>query len=135
MCGIYDKCVQRRFLQETTLTYDGALKITLTAESAAKDSKRLQKQSPDADMRQHEPTIDDKSVHRVGNRPTKKFVKPKHSPPQQSSTYVQNPRRCPKSIASMHAQMHPRNIIHARVLISYSRSRPAPFRRWAWSRV
>ena len=36
----------------------------------------------------------------------------------------------PKSIASTHAQMHPRNIIHERVkltqLISYSRPRPAP---------
>ena len=33
----------------------------------------------------------------------------------------------PMSIASTHAQMHPRNIIHARaILISYSRPRPAP---------
>ena len=62
VCGIYDKRVQRRFLQEATLTYD-ALKMVLAAESAVKDSKRLQEQSPDADVRQHEPTIDDKSVH------------------------------------------------------------------------
>ena len=34
----------------------------------------------------------------------------------------------PMSTASTHAQMNPRNIIHAReVLISYSRPRPAPF--------
>ena len=31
----------------------------------------------------------------------------------------------PKSVASTHAQMRPRNIIHARA-ISYSRPRPAP---------
>ena len=38
---------------------------------------------------------------------------------------MQNPRQGHK-IASTHAQMHQRNVIHARVLFLYSRSRPAP---------
>lgn len=38
VCGIYDKCIQRRFPQEATLTYDGAFKMALAAESVAKNS-------------------------------------------------------------------------------------------------
>ena len=42
VCGIFDKRVQQRFLQESKLTYDEALSKALAAETAAKDSKRLQ---------------------------------------------------------------------------------------------
>ena len=41
VCGISNKSVQRRLLQETSLTFDKALEMTLAAETAAKDSRRL----------------------------------------------------------------------------------------------
>ena len=41
VCGICNKIVQRRLLQETDLTFDKALGIALSAEAAEKDAKRL----------------------------------------------------------------------------------------------
>ena len=41
VCGISDKHVQQRFLQEAKLLYDEALSKALAAETALKDSKRL----------------------------------------------------------------------------------------------
>lgn len=42
VCGIRDKKVQRRFLQESKLTYKEAFDMALAAETADKDAKRLQ---------------------------------------------------------------------------------------------
>ena len=42
VCGVFDKKVQHRFLQETKLTYKEALDMALAAEAARKDAKRLQ---------------------------------------------------------------------------------------------
>ena len=41
ICGICNKTVQRRLLQETDLTFDKVLRIALSAEAAEKDAKRL----------------------------------------------------------------------------------------------
>ena len=41
VCGTSNKTIQRRFLQETALTFDKALEIALSAEAADKDVKRL----------------------------------------------------------------------------------------------
>ena len=82
VCGIYDKRVQRRFLQDATLTYDGALAMALAAESAAKDSKRLQEQSLNADTGQQDATVEDKPVHRVAHRPQKRSTQAKTQPQQ-----------------------------------------------------
>ena len=66
VCGIFDKRVQRQFLQEATLTYDGALGMALAAESAARDSKRLHEQLLEVPIRQPEQSTEDKSIHHVG---------------------------------------------------------------------
>ena len=42
VCGIADKRVQNRYLRETKLTYTEARDMALAAETADKDSKRLQ---------------------------------------------------------------------------------------------
>ena len=39
VCGIHNRAVQRRLLQEPSLTYDKALEIALSSEAAEKDSK------------------------------------------------------------------------------------------------
>ena len=41
VCGISDRTVQRRLLQQHDLTFDKALEIALASEAADKDSKRL----------------------------------------------------------------------------------------------
>ena len=41
VCGILDRTVQRRLLQQHDLTFDKALEIALTSETAEKDSERL----------------------------------------------------------------------------------------------
>lgn len=43
VCSILNKRVQRRLLQEAGLTYTTALDITLAAETAEEDARRLQK--------------------------------------------------------------------------------------------
>ena len=58
VCGIYDKRVQRRFLQKSKLTYKQALNLALAAEAAAKGAKRLQGQ------REERPS-DESTVHQV----------------------------------------------------------------------
>ena len=58
VCVIYDKRVQRRFLQESKLTYKQALDLALAAEAAAKDAKRLQGQRDDRPS-------DESTVHQV----------------------------------------------------------------------
>ena len=82
VCGIYDKRVQRRFLQDARLTYNGSLAMALAAESAAKDSKRLQEQSLNADTGQQDATVEDKPVHRVAHRPQKRSTQAKSQPQQ-----------------------------------------------------
>ena len=42
VCGVFDKKVQHRFLQESKLTYKQAFDMALAAETARKDAKRLQ---------------------------------------------------------------------------------------------
>ena len=41
VCGLANKAVQRRLLQEPTLTFEKALEVAVAAESAARDSRRL----------------------------------------------------------------------------------------------
>ena len=41
VCGILDRTVQRRLLQQHDLTFDNALEIALASETAEKDSERL----------------------------------------------------------------------------------------------
>ena len=41
VCGIFDRTVQRRLLQQVDLTFDKALVAALAAEAADKDSRRL----------------------------------------------------------------------------------------------
>ena len=50
VCGIYSRAVQRRLLQEPSLTYDKALEIALSSEAAEKDSKRLTGGTEDKDL-------------------------------------------------------------------------------------
>ena len=42
VCGVFDKNIQHRFLQETKLTYKQTLDMALATEAASKDTKRLQ---------------------------------------------------------------------------------------------
>ena len=41
VCGLANKAVQRRLLQEPTLTFEKALEVAVAAETAARDSRRL----------------------------------------------------------------------------------------------
>ena len=50
VCGIHNKVIQRRLLQETALTFDKALGIALSAEAVDKDSKRLTGGTQDKDL-------------------------------------------------------------------------------------
>ena len=50
VCGIHSRAVQRRLLQEASLTYDKALEIALSSEAAEKDSKRLTGGTEDKDL-------------------------------------------------------------------------------------
>ena len=49
-CGINNRAVQRRLLQEPSLSYDKALEIALSSEAAEKDSKRLTGGTEDKDL-------------------------------------------------------------------------------------
>lgn len=49
VCGISNKRVQRRLLQEPDLTFDKALEMALAAETADRDSRRLQITDKDTD--------------------------------------------------------------------------------------
>ena len=51
VCGILDRTVQRRLLQQPDLTFEKALEIALASEAADKDSKRLNlSAAPDKDL-------------------------------------------------------------------------------------
>ena len=65
VCGISDKRVQQRFLQEAKLLYDEALSKALAAETALEDSKRLQESTRNEEKAPLE--VNKKpTVHRVG---------------------------------------------------------------------
>ena len=71
VCGIMDKRVQRRFLQAADLTYTQARDMALAAETADKDSKRLQSHANDPFARVD---VEDKAVHQV-TKPSKPPVR------------------------------------------------------------
>ena len=48
VCGIADKRVQNRYLRETKLMYTEARDMALAAETADKDSKRLQAENDES---------------------------------------------------------------------------------------
>jgi hypothetical protein len=53
VCGINNKAVQRRLLQESSLTFEKALEMAVAAETADRDSRRLRGSSlPDKDVTQ-----------------------------------------------------------------------------------
>ena len=78
VCGTCNRAIQRRLLQETALTFDKALEITLSAEAADKDSKRLTGAGTDKDL----PTT---QIGRVNDRPLE-------PPPQQVHNTTKPPR-------------------------------------------
>ena len=76
VCGVVDKGIQRRLLQQVDLTFDKALEIALAAEAADKDSRRLMPAAADKDQ----PTpIGDLPVH---NPPGSKNNHPRQMRPQ-----------------------------------------------------
>ena len=66
--------------------------MALAAESAARDSKILQEQSLEVPVRQPEQSTEDKSIHHVGQRPTRKPTKSRNS--QQHSGQQTDCYRC-----------------------------------------
>jgi hypothetical protein len=56
VCGVLDKKVQHRFLQEAKLTYKQAPDMALAAEAARKDAKRLQDHREEARSVETQPT-------------------------------------------------------------------------------
>ena len=69
VCGICDKGVQRRLLQESELSFDQAKDIALAAETANKDAMKLQQQPPKQEkeihlVKSHKPPSSDKECHR-----------------------------------------------------------------------
>ena len=90
VCGIYDKAVQRRLLQQPDLTFETALEVTLAAEAAEKDSKRLTG-ADSIDMHTSN------SIGKVRDLPPPtdhKGRKPHESGPQQQSTARADCFRC-----------------------------------------
>ena len=55
VCGVLDKKVQHRFLQESKLTYKQAFDMALAAEAAHKDAKRLQEHREKAHSGKYDP--------------------------------------------------------------------------------
>ena len=47
VCGIFDRKVQRRLLQQVDLTFNKAVEEALAAEAADKDSRRLMRTTSD----------------------------------------------------------------------------------------
>ena len=73
VCGIRDKRVQRRLLQESELSFDQAKDIALAAETANKDAMKLQQQPPKQEkevhlVKSHKPPSSDKECHRCGGK-------------------------------------------------------------------
>ena len=66
VCGTSNKAVQRRLLQEPDLTYEKALEIALSAETAEKDSKRLTGGTVDPPAIVE--LVKDRPTHRAGNK-------------------------------------------------------------------
>ena len=66
VCGVYDKRLQQRFLQEAKLPYDEAVRKALAAETAIRDSKRLRQENAQGGERAPL-EINDKPVHHVGS--------------------------------------------------------------------
>ena len=67
VCGTSDERVQRRYLQESTLTYATARDMALASETAEKDSKRLHKASSEITPAHQEKA----EVLKVTPKPTK----------------------------------------------------------------
>lgn len=73
VCGIHNKAVQRRLLQEPSLTFEKALEMALAAETADRDSRRLRGSSlsekdVDTQVQQQKgesPTTDSSAVNKV----------------------------------------------------------------------
>ena len=90
VCGIYDKAVQRQLLQQPDLTFESALEVTLVAEAAEKDSKRLTG-ADSIDMHTSN------SIGKVRDLPPPQYHKgrkPHESGPQQQSTARADCFRC-----------------------------------------
>jgi len=84
VCGILDKRLQRRFLQEADLTYTQARDMALAAETADKDSKRLQSHDSDPLPRLE---VEDKAVHQVTKPPKPPMKKGPPSGHQDTGCY------------------------------------------------
>ena len=81
VCGILDKTVQRRLLQQVDLTFDRAFEIALAAEAADKDSRRLMPTTTDKDLPSLIGKNKDLPVHNLpaGGRGTRpRLSKPQH---------------------------------------------------------
>ena len=84
-CGIANKRVQRRLLQTSDLTFEKALEMALAAETAERDSRRLQeKQARGADNTI--PNSGNPAVHKV-NRVTRSQLHT-HLLPQESKSAI-----------------------------------------------
>jgi len=84
VCGILDKRLQRRFLQEADLTYTQARDMALAAETTDKDSKRLQAHDSDPLPRLE---VEDKAVHHVTKPPKPPMKKGPPSGHQDTGCY------------------------------------------------
>ena len=73
VCGIGNKKVQNRYLRESKLSYSEARDLALAAETAVKDSKRLNEQDDSSIvMGVHKETVAHVDKHRFGKvRPGK----------------------------------------------------------------
>ena len=82
-CGIRSKRVQQRLLQESELTYDKALNIAQSAETAEKDAKRLQ---PTPSVNEPMTEVEDRPVHKLQQRRPKSTKRghDKQSPPNEA---------------------------------------------------
>ena len=103
VCGISNKTVQRRLLQELALTFDKALGIALSAEAADKDAKRLTGATDDKDLPAPVDHVKDRpDPKRAGGRGNhyRKTNKPQqHNSGKQQECYrcggYHNPSDCP----------------------------------------
>ena len=81
VCGIFDRTVQRRLLQQVDLTFDKALEAALAAEAADKDSRRLMRTTSDKDLPTPIGKTKDLPVHNVPAGGTRSN-RPRQSKPQ-----------------------------------------------------
>ena len=84
VCGIANKTVQRRLLQEPALSFEKALDLALSAEAAEKDSRRLTGGADDKDLPAPVEHVKDRPTPRnKGNRYRR--ANPPQQPQQQGS--------------------------------------------------